>query len=185
MGVDITLISRGHGESSSGTVLYPLIPVGTYGTTGIAVSILRNMFTVMYSLSVRLTTILRIYLAFRRSGLGGVKEEVYNLVLSLLNNLYKSLGLSVRDEICFSCLADAGVIDDRTALYLTTLYLSIEELLDEPEEEEGDVRAILREVTEELGELVDILTQVYYIGETPGFVTSPAQETQLSIPYTI
>jgi len=144
-----------------------------------------NIFSVMYSFSVRLITTLSIYLAYRRSGIRGVKEIMYSLVMNILNNLYSNAGLDIRDEVCFSCLADAGVIDDRTALYLTTLYFSIEELLGELEEGEGNIGTTLRKISEELGELVDILTQVYYLGEIPGFVTSQVQETQLSIPYII
>ncbi len=168
-------------ESSTRMVLPTRSSTNTYNTIGIVT----NIFSVMYGFSTRLTTTLSIYLAYRGSSARGVKEVTYSLVMDILNNLYSNAGLDIRDEVCFSCLADAGVIDDRTALYLTTLYFSIEELLDELEEGEGDVSVILRRISEELGELVDILTQVYYLGETLSFVTSQVQETQLSIPYII
>ena len=63
-----------------------------------------------------------------------LRREIDELVRNLLNILYRSYGLSVRDEVCFTCLADAGAIDGRTATYLTTLYMSIDELLNELEE---------------------------------------------------
>jgi len=98
--------------------------------------------------------------------------------------MYRIAGLKVKDRVCFTCLADANLIDEETTLYLTTLHLSIEELIGELEEEgEAVAGEVLRRIAEELGEMVDLLTQTYHPREAPSFASSQVQEAQPSTPY--
>ena len=98
-------------------------------------------------------------------------------MISVLNDIYRVAGLEVKDRVCFTCLANANLINEETTLYLTTLYLSIEELIGELEEEgEAVAGEVLRRIAEELGEMVDLLTQTYHPCEAPSFASSQVQE---------
>jgi hypothetical protein len=68
-------------------------------------------------------------------------------------------------------------MDERTALYLTTLYLSLDELLGGLEEEKDSEDKVLRRIAEELGKIVDILTQSYHTGKHPYFVPGSRTST--------
>jgi len=107
---------------------------------------------------------------YERGGTAGVYAFVVNLVSSLLREVYGRHGLVFDGRISFSRLVDAGVIDEDTAVYLTTVYMAVEGLFEELEEAEdlGDrdtARSVLREIAVELQKLINILAGLGLPGE--------------------
>jgi len=102
---------------------------------------------------------------YERRGITGVCAFVESMVSSILGEIYGRLGIAFDGRISFSRLADAGIIDEDTAVYLTTTYMAVESLLEELEEAEdmgdrGAVHSILQEVTVELQKLVNALANL-------------------------
>jgi len=100
--------------------------------------------------------------AYESKGATGVYTFVKDLVSSILREVYGRHGLTFDGRISFSELADAGIIDEDTAVYLTTVYMAVEGLFEELEEAEdlGDrntARNVLREIAVELQKLINIL----------------------------
>jgi len=106
-----------------------------------------------------------LFVAYERGGADEVQKFVVHLVSSLLKEIYDKHGLAFDGRISFFKLADTGVIDEDTAVYLTTLYMAIEGLFEELEEAEdlGDKNAVhnvLYEIATELQRLINILHSI-------------------------
>jgi len=109
--------------------------------------------------------------AYEGGGADKVYKFVADLVSSILREIYSRHGLAFDDRISFSRLAGAGVIDEDTAVYLTTLYMAVEGLFEELEEAEDlddrdAVRTVLREMAVELQKLINALAGLELPGET-------------------
>jgi len=102
---------------------------------------------------------------YKKEGASGVSRLIENLVSSILSNVYKNHGLTFDGEISFFRLADAGIIDESTAVYFTATYLAAEGLMEDLEEAEeyGNEKKtadILHEIASKLQELISILTRL-------------------------
>jgi len=111
-------------------------------------------------------TLPELFVAYERGGADEVHKFVVNLVSSILKEVYSRHGLAFDGEISFSRLVDAGVIDEDTAVYLTTLYMAVEGLLEELEEAEdlGDrdtARSVLHEIAAELQRLISTFHSIF------------------------
>jgi len=108
---------------------------------------------------------------YKKGGVTEVSKFVKSLVSSLLKEVYSGYGLVFGGEISFFKLADAGVIDEDTAVYLTATYMAVDSLLEDLEEAEdlggeNDVYKVLLEIADKLQELANIFTGLKPPGET-------------------
>jgi len=104
--------------------------------------------------------------SLREGGADEVHKFAVNLVSSILKEVYSRRGLAFNGRISFSKLADAEVIDEDTAVYLTTLYMAVEGLLEELEEAEdlGDKNAahnVMHEIDTELQRLTSTFRSIF------------------------
>jgi len=134
---------------------------GTVNNIGIGVGV--SVRRVMHTLTVHIPTTFMLTEAHRRGGVAGVSRFVRGLVSSLLREVYSYYGLVFDGEISFFKLADAGVVGEDTAVYLTAMYMVLNSLLEDLEEAEdldgeNDAQKVLREAAEKLQELASILT---------------------------
>jgi len=106
--------------------------------------------------------------AYREGGAPQVLRVVEDAIVSRLRSIYAGAGIEFDGEICFSKLADLGLIDEDTAVYLIATYMSIEQAVEEIEEleelgERVKVEKTLEEIASKLLEIVHVLSQL----ETP------------------
>jgi len=128
---------------------------------GIGMEVL--MRRTIHTLTIYIQITVMLIEAYRRDGVTGVSRFVRGLVSSLLREVYSYYGLVFDGEISFFKLADAGVVGEDTAVYLTATYMALDSLLEDLEEAEGlgdenNVHKVLQEVAEKLQELASILT---------------------------
>ena len=106
--------------------------------------------------------------AYRESGALKVLRVVEDAIVSRLRSIYAGVGIEFDGEICFSKLADLGLIDEDTAVYLIATYISIEQAVEEIEElkelgKKVKIEKTLEEIASKLLEIVHVLSQL----ETP------------------
>jgi len=103
-----------------------------------------------------------LFVAYERGGANGVHKFIVNLVSTILREVYGRYGLTFDGEISFSRLVDAGVIDEDTAVYLTTVYMAVEGLLEELEEAEdlGNKNAVHNVLHKMAAELQKLITEL-------------------------
>lgn len=103
--------------------------------------------------------------AYREGGALHVLRVVEDAIVSRLRSIYAGVGIEFDGEICFSKLADSGLIDEDTAVYLIATYMSIEQAVEEIEEleelgERVKIEKTLEEIASKLLEIVHILSQL-------------------------
>jgi len=130
---------------------------------GVEVLIRSIIQRIIHTLTIYIQITVMLIEAYRRDGVTGVSRFVRGLVSSLLREVYSGYGLVFDGEISFFKLADAGVVGEDTAVYLTATYMALDSLLEDLEEAEGlgdedSVHKALQEVAEKLQELASILT---------------------------
>jgi len=106
--------------------------------------------------------------AYREGSAPQVLRIVEDTVVSLLRGVHEAVGVVFDGEVGFSRLAELGLIDEDTAVYLIATYMGIEQAVEEIEEleelgERAEVNETLREIASKLQEIIHILSHL----ETP------------------
>lgn len=141
------------------------------------VDLITTMFVKVFTIAYR---VIRIYKAYEEGGMFGVIREVNSIISSAFKEACRRAGIKVKEvkEVNFTKLVKAKYIDERTALYLTTLYMAIEADLENLEEaSEKEVNKILDAITRNITELENVL--IYSEQYTTG-MKSLYQEEQAS-----
>ena len=96
---------------------------------------------------------------YERKGGPSVASVVNDIIMRSLKYAYKRAGISEEPtEVCFDKLAKAGYIDPQTALYLTTLYMALENEIDDLEEAgNSEAKKILDKVSDKIAEIIATL----------------------------